>query len=69
MKEKAAEGYSLIEMEIPVPGDGELLVKCIKSSICGSDIALFTWNEGIIINIDPFYVNYNHYKHFGYNTE
>lgn len=45
MKQKPAASYDLIDMEIPTPKEGELLVKIVKSSICGSDIALYNWNE------------------------
>ena len=45
LKDKEEAGYHLKEMDVPVPQGGELLVKCIKSSICGSDINLFIWND------------------------
>ena len=45
VKRKEESGYDFVEQDIPVPQEGELLVKCIKSSICGSDINLFVWND------------------------
>lgn len=45
VKQKEAIGYDLLQQDIPVPKEGELLVKCIKSSICGSDINLYLWND------------------------
>ena len=45
MKETEEPGYTLKEIDVPVPQEGELLVKCLKSSICGSDINLFIWND------------------------
>ncbi|XP_066922855.1 L-threonine 3-dehydrogenase-like isoform X1 [Clytia hemisphaerica] len=45
MKEKEEPGYTLKEIDVPIPQEGELLVKCLKSSICGSDINLFVWND------------------------
>lgn len=45
MKQEDAPGYEFIYMEIPVPGEGDLLVKVLKVSMCGSDIVLFDWDE------------------------
>ncbi|XP_031574222.1 uncharacterized protein LOC116308013 [Actinia tenebrosa] len=45
IKETEREGYEYKEMPIPEPGKGELLVKVLLASICGSDIALYKWNE------------------------
>ncbi|XP_028414127.1 uncharacterized protein LOC114537195 [Dendronephthya gigantea] len=44
---KEAEGTSYKYMDYPVsePGEGELLVKVTKVSICGSDLNLYLWNE------------------------
>ena len=49
MKQTAGPGYDMIDMDIPTPQNGELLVKMKKSSICGSDIALYNWNESKFI--------------------
>ena len=46
VKTKEQESYELQEMPVPEPQTGELLVKVIRASICGSDIALYKWNEG-----------------------
>lgn len=46
VKTAEKESYELQEMPVPKPADGELLVKIRKASICGSDIALYKWNEG-----------------------
>ncbi|KXJ07732.1 putative L-threonine 3-dehydrogenase [Exaiptasia diaphana] len=45
IKEEEKVGYNYKEWPIPEPQDGELLVKVLVSSICGSDIALYNWNE------------------------
>lgn len=45
VKQREVPGYDFVEQNIPEPLEGELLVKCIKSSICGSDINLFAWND------------------------
>lgn len=59
IKETEIEGYEYKEMPIPVPGEGELLVKVLFSSICGSDISLYKWNESKLLlnflNVEKFY--------------
>jgi len=45
VKRQPTEGYELVELPIPVPARGELLVKVERVSICGSDINLFIWND------------------------
>lgn len=45
VKKEAREGVWLEEMEIPKPGDHELLIKVKKTSICGTDIHLYQWDE------------------------
>ena len=39
------KSYKYIDYPISEPGNGELLVKVIKTSICGSDLNLYSWNE------------------------
>ena len=46
IKDADFESYKLKEIETPVPKEQELLVKILKVSICGSDIALYRWNDG-----------------------
>ena len=46
IKEEGKAGYEYKEIPIPEPKEGELLVKVLISSICGSDIALYKWDEG-----------------------
>ena len=46
VKQAEEKSYKYIDYPISEPGDGELLVKVIKTSICGSDLNLYSWNEG-----------------------
>ena len=46
IKDADFESYKLKEIETPVPKEEELLVKILKVSICGSDTALYKWNDG-----------------------
>ncbi len=38
-------GADLVEIDIPKPGPGEVLVKVKATSICGTDVHIFTWDE------------------------
>merc|ERR1711981_257043 len=45
LKEDPKEGYVLKEIPIPEPKSDEILFKVEKVGICGSDTALYAWNE------------------------
>lgn len=46
IKEEEKPSYVYKEIPVPQPGNGELLVKVLKVSICGSDNILYQWDEG-----------------------
>ena len=48
VKQSEGQSYEYVEVPVPKPKDGELLVRVSKVAICGSDIALYQWNEGIL---------------------
>lgn len=45
IKKEPREGLWMEEIEIPKPGDHDLLIKILKTSICGTDIHLYQWDE------------------------
>ncbi len=45
IKETEVEGYTLKEITTPEPQGDEVLIQVDAVSICGSDIALYKWNE------------------------
>ncbi|XP_022780397.1 uncharacterized protein LOC111321701 isoform X1 [Stylophora pistillata] len=45
IKEEEKPSYMYKEIPVPQPGNGELLVKVLKVSICGSDNILYQWGE------------------------
>lgn len=45
VKTERAAGAELLDLDIPVPGPGEVLVKVKATSICGTDVHIYTWNE------------------------
>ena len=44
IKETPEVGFTLKSVPLPVPGDKDLLLRVIYSSLCGSDINLYKWN-------------------------
>jgi threonine 3-dehydrogenase len=45
IKELPESGYKLRDIPVPEVGNDEVLYKVEKVAICGSDIALYHWNE------------------------
>ncbi|HAL74689.1 MAG TPA: L-threonine 3-dehydrogenase [Clostridiales bacterium] len=45
IKEKAEPGIWLREVPMPIPGRNDVLIKIHKTSICGTDVHIFEWNE------------------------
>lgn len=45
IKKEPREGLWMESMDIPKPGVHELLIKVRKTSICGTDIHLYLWDE------------------------
>ena len=51
IKEEEAISYQYKQVPVPIPEEGDLLVKVRKVALCGSDINLYQWNEGIVNDI------------------
>ena len=45
VKQKREAGAAIVEVPDPRPGPGEILVKMMASSICGTDIHIWEWNH------------------------
>lgn len=45
VKREKAESYKMEELPVPVPQDDEVLIRVDLVAICGSDIALYKWND------------------------
>lgn len=45
VKRKATVGLWMEEVEMPVCGDHEVLIKVRKTSICGTDVHIYKWDE------------------------
>lgn len=44
-KIKPEPGAEIIDIDIPKPGSDEVLVKVLATSICGTDLHIYQWNE------------------------
>lgn len=51
MKTKPAPGAELVTVEVPKPGPDDVLVKVRATSICGTDLHIYQWNEWAKNNI------------------
>ncbi len=51
MKTKPAAGAELVTVEVPRPGPDDVLVKVRATSICGTDLHIYQWNEWAKNNI------------------
>jgi len=56
IKTKEGSGFEYVNnLQVPEPGDGELLVRSYAVSVCGSDIVLYDWTkEAAVIAKVPF---------------
>lgn len=53
MKTKPEYGAELVEVDVPKPGPGEVLIKILATSICGTDLHIYEWNEWAQTRIRP----------------
>ncbi len=44
-KREAAVGLWMTETAVPVPGPNDLLIRVRKSSICGTDVHIYNWDD------------------------
>lgn len=45
LKKDAVPGLSLVEVERPVPGPGDVLIRVIQAGICGTDVHIYHWDQ------------------------
>lgn len=61
LRKTAAEpGASLVEVPVPVPGEGEVLVRVHATSICGTDLHIYDWNEWAARRITRLPMTFGH---------
>ena len=49
VKESEGVSYAYKDVPVPAPQGDELLIKVNKVSLCGSDIMLYQWGEGRLL--------------------
>lgn len=45
IKKEATKGLWMDDVPVPKPGNNDLLIKILKTSICGTDIHLYLWDD------------------------
>ncbi|MCT4782151.1 alcohol dehydrogenase catalytic domain-containing protein, partial [Exiguobacterium himgiriensis] len=55
-KHTAGFGAKLVEVPIPTPGPGEVLIKVTATSICGTDVHIYEWDDWAKSRVKPPYV-------------
>ncbi|MEK6544832.1 MAG: alcohol dehydrogenase catalytic domain-containing protein [Elusimicrobiota bacterium] len=53
VKNQQAPGAEISEVPIPRPGQGEVLLKVHRASICGSDLPIYFWTSWATARIKP----------------
>jgi threonine 3-dehydrogenase len=53
VKAKAEPGLSLQDVPDPTPGRGEVLIRVLRTGICGTDLHIESWNEWAQQTIHP----------------
>jgi threonine 3-dehydrogenase len=53
VKAHAAPGIELREVPVPAPGPGEVLVRVLAASVCGTDLHIFNWDPWAQGRIKP----------------
>lgn len=53
VKTEAGKGLKLMQVPVPTPGAGEVLIKIRKTAICGTDVHIYNWDSWSEKNIVP----------------
>ena len=53
VKAEAAPGLWLRDVPDPTPGPGEVLIRVLRTGICGTDLHIESWNEWAQATIHP----------------
>ena len=53
IKPSPAPGFVIGDVPEPRPGDGEVLLRVVAASVCGSDVHLYDWNPWAAARVHP----------------
>lgn len=59
-KARAGPGAELLDLPVPEPGEGEVLVRVHGASICGTDLHIYEWNEWAAARIPRVPMTFGH---------
>jgi threonine 3-dehydrogenase len=59
-KTHAGPGAELVEIPVPEPGEGEVLIRVHAASICGTDLHIYQWNEWAEHRIPRIPITFGH---------
>jgi len=60
VKDSASPGASIREVPIPEPGPGEILVRVVAASVCGTDVHIERWDPWAQDNFGPPPMTFGH---------
>ena len=60
VKDSASPGASIREVPIPEPGPGEILVRVLAASVCGTDVHIERWDPWAQDNFGPPPMTFGH---------
>lgn len=60
VKDGAAPGARVREVPVPVPGPGEILVRVLAASVCGTDVHIERWDPWAQENFGPPPMTFGH---------
>ncbi|MCL1906182.1 MAG: alcohol dehydrogenase catalytic domain-containing protein, partial [Clostridiales bacterium] len=52
VKSRPGPGLEMMEVSVPEPGPQEVLIKITKTSICGTDLHIYNWDEWAVNHIE-----------------
>jgi threonine 3-dehydrogenase len=53
VKRTAAPGLDLLDVPEPEPGSGEVLIRVVRTGICGTDLHIRAWDESVRSMVTP----------------
>ncbi len=59
-KTAAGPGAELVEVPVPEPGEGEVLVRVHGASVCGTDLHIYEWNDWAAARIPRIPMTFGH---------
>ncbi len=59
-KTHAGPGAELLEIPVPEPGEGEVLIRVHGASVCGTDLHIYGWNEWAAARIRRIPMTFGH---------